>query len=87
MFNNNFNNHDVDLNLGLNFKCAKCDAQGAEVRRLAMSGTGLSRLFEVQMNRYAFVSCNQCGYTEIYNLDTLEGRDDIGSIFEILFGN
>ena len=80
-------NHSVDINLNQSFKCAKCDSQGAEVRRLAMSGTGLSRLFEIQSNRYAFVSCHNCGYTEIYNLDTLEGRDNLGSFLEILFSD
>ena len=30
------------------FVCAKCDHHGARVDRLAMSGTGLSRLLEVQ---------------------------------------
>ncbi len=52
-----------------------------------MSGTGLSRLFEVQPYRYAFVSCNNCGYTEVYNLSTLQGRDDLGTILDILFAN
>jgi len=50
-----------------------------------MSGTGLSRLFEFQPYRYAFVSCNNCGYTEVYNLETLEGRDDLGTFLDLLF--
>ena len=57
------------------------------MQRLAMSGTGLSRLFEVQPYRYAFVSCNNCGYTEVYNLRTLEGKDDLGAFLEILFSD
>jgi predicted nucleic-acid-binding Zn-ribbon protein len=52
-----------------------------------MSGTGISRLFEVQPYRYAFASCTSCGYTEVYNLQTLEGKDDLGSILEILFAD
>lgn len=67
------------------FVCAKCGHNGAQVEKLAMSGTGLSRLLEIQMHRYAFVSCNNCGFTEVFNLQTLEGRDNLGSFLEILF--
>jgi predicted nucleic-acid-binding Zn-ribbon protein len=67
------------------FQCAKCHQSGAHVERLSMSGTGLSRLFEVQPYRYAFASCHNCGYTEIYNLTTLEGKDDLGALLDIIF--
>jgi len=69
------------------FTCPRCKHQGAQSERLSMSGTGLSRLFEVQPYRYAFVSCNNCGYTEVYNLKILEGKDDIGTFLEILFAD
>jgi predicted nucleic-acid-binding Zn-ribbon protein len=67
------------------FQCAKCGQEGAHVEKLAMAGTGISRLFEVQPYRYAFASCHNCGYTEIYNLKTLEGKDDLGDLLDILF--
>ena len=69
------------------FICPKCSQQDAHVEKLAMSGTGISRLFEVQLYRYVFASCNNCGFTEIYNLKTLEGKDDLGSFLEILFAD
>ena len=69
------------------FVCARCGQQGAHSERLALSGTGLSRLFEVQAYRYAFVSCTSCGYTEVYDLRTLEGKDDLGTFLEILFAD
>ena len=50
------------------FVCAKCRSTGAEVKSLAMSGTGLSRLLDLQHNRYVFASCINCGFTEVYNL-------------------
>jgi len=77
----------ADELLAQEFVCARCKQQGASVQRLAMSGTGLSRLFEVQPYRYAFVSCTNCGYTEVYNLRTLEGKDDLGTFLEILFSD
>jgi predicted nucleic-acid-binding Zn-ribbon protein len=78
---------NVEQALSKSFRCAKCEAQGAHVERLSMSGTGLSRLLEVQVYRYAFASCHNCGYTEVYNLRTLEGKDNLGTVLEILFAN
>ncbi|MBN1678796.1 MAG: zinc ribbon domain-containing protein [Anaerolineae bacterium] len=77
----------VEEILAEKFVCSKCEHHGADVERLAMSGTGLSRLFEVQHHRYAFVSCKNCGYTEVYNLKTLGGKDDVGTLLEILFAD
>lgn len=71
--------------LGQAFHCPKCDQKGAKVEKLSISGTGISRLLEIQPYRYAFASCNNCGYTEIYNLTTLEGKDDVGDILDIIF--
>lgn len=73
--------------LGKAFICEKCGSHGGHVERLAMSGTGISRLLEIQPYRYAYVSCNHCGYTEIYNLRTLEGKDDLGTILEVIFSD
>jgi predicted nucleic-acid-binding Zn-ribbon protein len=50
-----------------------------------MAGTGLSRLFEIQHHRFAFVSCHNCGYTEVYNLKILEGKDNIGTLLDVIF--
>lgn len=77
--------NQVEQRLAEAFVCAKCGHHGANVQQLAMSGTGLSRLFEIQPYRYAFASCTGCGYTEIYDLDTLAGRDDLGKVLDILF--
>jgi predicted nucleic-acid-binding Zn-ribbon protein len=67
------------------FTCPRCDNHGAHVERVAMAGTGLSRLLEIQKYRYAFASCTNCGYSEVYNLRTLEGKDGLGNFLEILF--
>jgi len=71
--------------LAQEFVCARCSNKGGQTQQLAMSGTGISRLLEIQPYRYVFVSCPNCGYTEVYNLDTLEGRDDLGTFLEALF--
>ena len=78
---------NIDSILAQKFACSHCGQHGAHVERLAMSGTGISRLLEIQAYRYAFVSCNNCGFTEVYNLKTLEGKDDLGTFLEVLFSN
>ncbi|PKO13168.1 MAG: hypothetical protein CVU39_20535 [Chloroflexi bacterium HGW-Chloroflexi-10] len=75
----------VDELLANKFHCPRCDKQGASVEKLAMSGTGLSRLLEIQAHRYAFVSCKNCGYTEVFNLRILEGQDNLGTFLDVLF--
>jgi len=78
---------NTEYQLGEAFICSKCEHQGGQVEKLAMSGTGISRLFDIQPYLYAFVSCPNCGYTEIYNLKTLEGKDDLGLILDIIFAD
>jgi predicted nucleic-acid-binding Zn-ribbon protein len=76
---------NTDQLLSEKFVCSKCGQQGAHVERLSMSGTGLSRLLEIQAYRYAFASCLNCGFTEVFNLRTLEGKDNLGNFLEVLF--
>ncbi len=78
---------NTEFQLSDAFVCEKCGSQGGHVERLAMSGTGLSRFFEIQPYSYAYVSCRKCGYTEIFNLKTLEGSDNVGTLLEIIFAN
>ena len=68
------------------FKCAKCQSTGARVKRIATTGRGLSKLFDIQHNQFLMVSCGHCGYTEVYNPEILEGKQHVGSIIDILLG-
>ena len=77
----------VDDLLAREFVCSHCGQQGAHVERLSMSGSGISRLLEIQAYRYAFVNCLNCGYTEVFNLQVLEGKDNLGTFLDILFSN
>ncbi len=78
---------NVEQQLSAAFVCPKCRQHGAHVERLGMSGVGISRLMEIQPYRYAFASCNNCGYTEVYNLKVLAGKDNLGTILEVLFAD
>lgn len=53
-----------------------------------MTGTGLSKIFDIQYNHYLFVSCTQCGHVEVYNPDILRGKKsgELGTILDLFFG-
>jgi hypothetical protein len=35
---------------------------------------------------FVVISCTFCGFTEFYNPEILKGRDDLGTVLDILFG-
>ncbi|HEU4743467.1 MAG TPA: zinc ribbon domain-containing protein [Meiothermus sp.] len=76
----------LDEALAERFVCPKCASKGAEVKRFAATGTGLSRLFDIEHNVFIAASCQNCGYTEIYNPEILEGKDNLGTVLDLLFG-
>jgi uncharacterized protein len=68
------------------FKCPKCLQSGATTKRISTAGTGLSKIFDIEHNQFVTVSCKNCGYTEVYNPEVLEGKRTLGSILDVLFG-
>lgn len=72
--------------LGARFVCVKCQSSGGKTKRISTSGTGLSKLLDIQHNQFIMVSCNNCGYTECYNPEVLEGKRQLGNILDVLFG-
>ena len=77
----------LDSDIQDRFKCQKCNHKAARVRRIATTGTGLSKLFDIQHNTFIVVSCENCGYTELFNPEILEGKAHFGTIMDILFGS
>lgn len=59
------------------YGCPKCGGQKAEVSEIATTGTGFSRLFDVQLNQFQVVSCTSCGYSELYKKQRSKGKDVI----------
>ena len=47
--------------------CPKCGGTETETDEIATSGTGLTKMFDVQNRRFVVVSCADCGYSELYN--------------------
>jgi predicted nucleic-acid-binding Zn-ribbon protein len=46
--------------------CPKCGGTATETDEIATSGTGFSKLFDVQNRSFVVVSCADCGYSELY---------------------
>jgi uncharacterized protein len=44
------------------FVCSKCKHTNAKIKEVSMSGSGLSKLFDIDYNHYLFVSCLNCGF-------------------------
>lgn len=71
--------------LAARFVCAKCQKTGGNTRRIAATGTGFSKMFDIQHNQFVTVSCTYCGYTEIYDPRVLEGSRKLGTILDVIF--
>ncbi|MDR6224590.1 zinc ribbon domain-containing protein [Desmospora profundinema] len=62
--------------------CPKCGCKKAAVREIAATGTGLSRMFDIQHNQFKVVSCKDCGYSELYSLKGSRSRN----VLDLFFG-
>ncbi len=60
------------------FACARCGHSEYKTGELRTTGSGLSRFFNIQNQKYATVSCKECGFTDLYRLD---GRG-IGNVID-----
>ena len=77
---------NIDNQIAQRFKCEKCHQTGASVKRIAATGTGISKIFDIQHNRFIAASCQNCGYTEFYNPDMLKNPSRVGTVLDVLFG-
>ncbi|MDP7469839.1 MAG: zinc ribbon domain-containing protein, partial [Dehalococcoidia bacterium] len=46
----------------------KCKGTKYRAGELRTTGSGISRFFNIQNQKYATVACAACGYTELYRL-------------------
>ena len=76
----------LDEKLAEKFKCPKCRSKKAEIQKIAVTGTGISKILDIQHNTYISVSCQKCGFTEFYNADVLENPSTAGTIIDLLWG-
>jgi predicted nucleic-acid-binding Zn-ribbon protein len=60
--------------------CPKCGHTDVDVGEIATTGSGLSKMFDIQTNSFQVVSCLNCGYSELYR-QTSKGGSDIVDVF------
>ncbi|AEH36463.1 zinc ribbon domain-containing protein [Halopiger xanaduensis] len=46
--------------------CPKCGHTETEMDEIATTGSGLSKMFDIQNRKFMVVSCTNCGYSELY---------------------
>ena len=61
------------------WKCPKCSCEKYDTDTIATTGTGLSKLFDVQNRKFTAVICNNCTYTEFYRAET----STLGNVFDL----
>ncbi|MBO6575019.1 MAG: zinc ribbon domain-containing protein [Rhodothermales bacterium] len=49
-----------------NWKCPKCRHSEFSTDRFRASGGGLASIFDIENKKFSTVSCQRCGYTEMY---------------------
>ena len=62
------------------YGCPKCGHDSADVGKMATTSGGLSKMFDIQTNKFKTVTCTNCGYTEIYDANR-SGASDLVDIF------
>lgn len=62
--------------------CIKCGSRNAKTKEVAMTGTGLSKMLDIQHNQFVVVYCTKCGYSEFYNKASSTGSN----VLDLFFG-
>jgi len=56
--------------MNLNYTCPKCKNRSYEIGQMRATGGILSKIFDVQTEKYTSVTCEKCKYTEFYKAST-----------------
>ncbi|WP_198659386.1 zinc ribbon domain-containing protein [Winogradskyella aurantiaca] len=54
----------------LNYKCPKCGNRTYETGQMRAAGGTLSKIFDVQTEKYTSITCERCTYTEFFKAKT-----------------
>lgn len=65
------------------FICAKCGNTTYASGKISTTGGILTKIFNLQSNKFITVSCLKCGYTELYKTVT----SGIENVADFLIGN
>lgn len=79
-------NNSVRTKIGGDFVegkgCVKCGSTNAGTKDVSMTGSGLTKMLDIQNNRFTVVYCKNCGYSEFYN----KNSSTASNILDLFFG-
>ena len=58
-----------------NYICPKCGCTRYTADQIQTTGGDFAKIFNVQNKKFTTVSCDQCGYTELYRSETGAGMN------------
>ncbi len=61
------------------YVCPKCQNHSYETDTINVTGSGLSKLFDVQNRAFTTLTCTACKYTELYKATP----DELGNILDL----
>ena len=61
--------------LGRMFVCAACKSCGGKVRRVATTGSGISRVFDIQSKDFVAITCQFCKAVQLYDSPEFNGAN------------
>ena len=64
-----------------NYRCPKCNNRTFETDTIATTGSGWSKIFDLQNRKFTTVSCSHCGYTELYRGSKSSTIENIFDLF------
>jgi predicted nucleic-acid-binding Zn-ribbon protein len=56
------------MNKPVKYVCPKCGSRTCTTGEIRTTGSFLTKIFDIQNRRFTSVTCNDCKYTEFYNL-------------------
>lgn len=76
-----------DATLARTYRCTNCHSHGANVRRIATTGAGITRLMDWQCNEFIVASCHYCGLIQQFDPRVVDkthgGWKTLDFLFEI----
>ncbi len=57
------------------YSCPKCGCRSYVSDQFQATGGNFAKIFDVQNKKFITVSCEQCGYTELYRAQTSSGMN------------
>ncbi|MBL4707972.1 MAG: zinc ribbon domain-containing protein [Flavobacteriales bacterium] len=66
----------------LRYTCPKCSNNSYQTGEMRATGGMLSKIFDVQTEKYTSVTCQRCSYTDFYKVKSSQ----LGNVFDFFTG-